>query len=95
MTELNEKYKKRNKTMKISIIGTGYVGLVTGACMSQMGNTVICVDVDEKKIEGLKQGKIPIYEAGLETMVAENFKLGTLRFTTDIKDALDTTIYAV
>lgn len=75
--------------MKISIIGTGYVGLVTGACMSQMGNTVICVDVDEKKIEGLNQGKIPIYEPGLETMVAENFKLGTLRFTTDIKDALD------
>ncbi|MDP3112732.1 MAG: UDP-glucose/GDP-mannose dehydrogenase family protein [Thermodesulfovibrionales bacterium] len=75
--------------MKISIIGTGYVGLVTGACMSQMGNTVICVDVDEKKIEGIKQGKIPIYEPGLETMVAENFKLGTLRFTTDIKDALD------
>ncbi|MBI5205059.1 MAG: UDP-glucose/GDP-mannose dehydrogenase family protein [Nitrospirae bacterium] len=75
--------------MKISIIGTGYVGLVTGACMSQMGNTVICVDVDEKKVEGLKQGKIPIYEPGLETMVAENFKLGTLRFTTDIKEALD------
>lgn len=75
--------------MKISIIGTGYVGLVTGACMSQMGNTVICVDVDEKKIEGLKQGIIPIYEPGLETMTAENFKLGTLKFTTDIKEALD------
>ncbi|TAL25372.1 MAG: UDP-glucose/GDP-mannose dehydrogenase family protein, partial [Nitrospirae bacterium] len=75
--------------MKISIIGTGYVGLVTGACMSQMGNAVICVDLDEKKIEGLKQGIIPIYEPGLETMAAENFKLGTLKFTTDIKEALD------
>ena len=75
--------------MKISIVGTGYVGLVTGTCMAQMGNTVICVDVDEKKIEGLRKGIIPIYEPGLEAMVAENFKLGTLAFTTDIKGALD------
>ncbi|MBI3592557.1 MAG: UDP-glucose/GDP-mannose dehydrogenase family protein [Nitrospirae bacterium] len=74
--------------MKISIIGTGYVGLVTGTCMAQMGNNVICVDVDEKKIENLKQGIIPIYEPGLEAMVFENFKLGTLMFTTDIKEAL-------
>ncbi len=75
--------------MKISIIGTGYVGLVAGTCMAQMGNTVICVDVDEKKIEGLRKGILPIYEPGLEIMVLENFKLGTLKFTTDMKDALD------
>lgn len=75
--------------MKISIIGTGYVGLVTGACMAQMGNSVFCVDVDRKKIENLKRGVIPIYEPGLEPLVAENFRLGTLKFTTDIKEAID------
>ena len=75
--------------MKISIIGTGYVGLVTGACMAQMGNSVFCVDVDKKKIDNLKRGIIPIYEPGLEPLVAENFRLGTLKFTTDIKEAID------
>ncbi len=75
--------------MKIGIIGTGYVGLVTGACFAEMGNTVVCVDVDEKKIEGLKQGVIPIYEPGLGTMALENIKRGTLKFTTNIKEALD------
>jgi len=74
--------------MKISVIGTGYVGLVSGTCFAQMGNSVICVDIDEKKIESLKQGQIPIYEPGLEEMVLENYKKGTLNFSTDIQDAI-------
>ncbi len=75
--------------MKISIIGTGYVGLVTGACLADYGNDVYCVDVDEKKIKKLKEGSIPIYEPGLEGMVHENYDSGRLRFTTDMKEALD------
>ena len=75
--------------MKISVIGTGYVGLVSGVCFAEMGNDVICVDIDVKKIESLKQGDIPIYEPGLEKMVLENYKKKTLYFTTDIKEALD------
>ena len=77
--------------MKLSMVGTGYVGLVTGTCFAEMGNNVICVDIDEKKIEKLKQGIIPIYEPGLETMVKDNYKRGTLEFTTDIKEALEKT----
>jgi UDPglucose 6-dehydrogenase len=75
--------------LKISVIGTGYVGLVSGTCFAQMGNGVVCVDVDEKKIEKLNSGIIPIYEPGLEEMVKENYKLGTLKFTTDIKNAVE------
>ncbi len=74
--------------MKISVIGTGYVGLVTGACFSQMGNSVTCVDIDEKKIKSLKEGIIPIYEPGLEEMVLNNYKNNTLSFTTDAKSAI-------
>nr|WP_321452349.1 UDP-glucose/GDP-mannose dehydrogenase family protein [uncultured Carboxylicivirga sp.] len=74
--------------MKISIIGTGYVGLVTGTCFSDTGINVTCVDIDEKKIENLKQGIIPIYEPGLDRMVLSNVDKERLHFTTDIKESL-------
>lgn len=74
--------------MKISVIGTGYVGLVTGTCFSETGNLVWCVDVDKQKIEKLKNGIIPIYEPGLEEMVKNNYALGHLHFTADINEAL-------
>ena len=76
--------------MRITIIGTGYVGLVTGACFAAMGNKVICVDKDDLKIEGLKKGKLPIYEPGLKPMVIENFEKGVLSFTTSLKEAIST-----
>lgn len=75
--------------MKVSVIGTGYVGLVTGACLADYGNNVYCVDVVEEKIENLKKGIIPIYEPGLEGMVRENHDAKRLNFTTNIKEALD------
>ena len=75
--------------MKVGIIGSGYVGLVAAACFAEMGNKVICVDVDQRKITNLKEGKVPIYEPGIEPLVLDNQKKGTLLFTTHIKDALD------
>jgi len=75
--------------MKVAIIGSGYVGLVTGTCFAEVGIEVICVDVDAKKIENLKNGIIPIYETGLEDMVHRNMKKGRLQFTTDISEALE------
>jgi UDPglucose 6-dehydrogenase len=75
--------------MKITIFGTGYVGLVTGTCLAEVGNDVLCVDIDQSKIDKLNQGIIPIYEPGLEDMVKENHESGRLRFTTDAKTAVD------
>jgi UDPglucose 6-dehydrogenase len=73
--------------MEIAVVGTGYVGLVTGTCFAEMGHTVTCVDIDARKIEGLKNGILPIYEPGLEAMVEENCREGRLRFTTSLQEA--------
>ncbi|MDO9002656.1 MAG: UDP-glucose/GDP-mannose dehydrogenase family protein [Aquabacterium sp.] len=74
--------------MKVSVVGTGYVGLVTGACLSEMGNDVLCLDVDPNKIRILEEGGIPIHEPGLDLVVARNVKAGRLAFTTDIARAV-------
>ena len=76
--------------MKIGVIGSGYVGLVAAACFAEMGNDVICVDVDQNKISKLKDGIIPIYEPGLEVLVKENYKRESLKFTTEINGSLNT-----
>lgn len=74
--------------MKVTVIGTGYVGLVTGACLADFGNQVLCLDVDSKKIDLLKSGGIPIYEPGLKEIVAANVAAGRLRFTTDVEESV-------
>ena len=75
--------------MKVAVVGTGYVGLVLGACLAETGNDVLCADVDEAKIAGLKQGHIPIYEPGLEPLVLHNLREGRLGFTTDVGQAVE------
>jgi UDPglucose 6-dehydrogenase len=75
--------------MEISIIGSGYVGLVTGACFADVGHSVICVDNDPKKVEALQAGRVPIYEPGLEEVIHRNVSAGRLRFTGSIKDGVD------
>lgn len=74
--------------MKIAVVGTGYVGLVTGTCFAETGNDVICVDIDAKKVERMKNGEVPIYEPYLDTVFERNIRQGRLSFTTDLKSAI-------
>src|ERR1700733_5817691 len=73
--------------MRVSIFGSGYVGLVTGACLADAGNHVVCVDVDQRKVAMLMRGEIPIHEPGLDAVVKRNFAAGRLRFTTQAQEA--------
>ena len=75
--------------MKVAVVGTGYVGLVVGACLAETGNDIACADVDARKIDGLKQNRLPIYEPGLEPLVARNQREGRLQFTTDVGAAIE------
>lgn len=74
--------------MNIAVVGTGYVGLVTGTCFAETGNDVVCIDIDKEKVDRMKQGKIPIYEPGLEVLFERNIKQGRLSFTTDLKEGV-------
>jgi len=78
--------------MKIAVVGTGYVGLVTGTCLAENGNQVVCVDIDKTKIEHMKRGRMPIYEPGLEDLFHRNIKAGRLKFTTNLSEAVDESI---
>ena len=75
--------------MKLCIIGTGYVGLVSGTCFAETGNNVICVDIDAKKVERMRNGEIPIYEPGLDVLFERNTNQGRLTFTTDLAAAIE------
>ncbi len=74
--------------MNITIVGTGYVGLVTGTCFAETGSQVICVDIDARKVERMKNGEIPIYEPGLDILFNRNKEQGRLQFTTNLKEAV-------
>ena len=74
--------------MKIAVVGTGYVGLVTGTCLAETGNTVICVDINAQKVEMMKAGKVPIYEPGLDVLFHRNIEQGRLKFTTSLAEAI-------
>lgn len=84
---------RKDNLMKVCIVGSGYVGLVTGTCLAEMGNTVWCIDVDQNKIDNLKKGIIPIYEPGLEELVKRNIKEKRLLFSTDIADGLAKSLF--
>ena len=71
--------------MNIAVVGTGYVGLVTGTCFAETGNHVVCVDIDQEKVKKLKEGKVPIYEPHLDVLFERNIRQGRLLFTTDLK----------
>ncbi|MDD5461667.1 MAG: UDP-glucose/GDP-mannose dehydrogenase family protein [Methylococcales bacterium] len=75
--------------MKVTVFGSGYVGLVTGVCLAEAGNDVVCIDVDQRKIDNLKKGIIPIYEPGLDDLVKDNQQAGRIKFTTDIQEAVN------
>ena len=82
--------------MNICMLGVGYVGLVTGTCLAESGNDVVCVDIDEKKIAMLKKGKVPIYEPGLEPLIKRNVKEKRLTFSTDlVKGVQSSTIICI
>ena len=79
--------------MRILVVGSGYVGLVTGACFAEMGHHVICLDIDEEKLERLRAGSIPIYEPGLEEIVKRNVEAGRLRFTSNWKEGVQSSLF--
>ena len=74
--------------MKIAVVGTGYVGLVSGTCFAETGNHVICVDIDEEKVSKMRQGIVPIYEPGLEILFERNTRQGRLKFTSSLKEGI-------
>ena len=75
--------------MRVTVFGTGYVGLVTGSCLAEVGNQVVCVDIDVAKVDGLNRGVIPIYEPGLEEMVLANHASGRIVFTTEAQSSIE------